>query len=410
MAIQTAAAASGATALDASIHTRYLNDYEQAAEMARLYDQLAYPVGQDMSRLARGSSVTIPFISDMQPGTSAISETVDITPQVLEDTSTTLTPTSRAEALQASELLLMQVYTDYGQERFRAVGKNAMETIDNLAKDAACKGELVIRETARSGLAAGSTGHRADDGLFTEASTLMNTLKCPGFPVKGGAAWAAIMHPAAYHDIREDGNVVSIGQYQMADIILNFELGAIGPFRLVVSPWAKVFGGAGENSAADSIVATTIACQADALATSITVTSGEHMDGKALYYTIGTEETGSTHYPKNEIVRYVSHVALVATIVGEGANGGLRFTHPALTPWRSASNVYTIVMGGPRSLAKVYQPSVGPFGTVVGPKLDGIVDQFVTLGWKFYGQYGIIAQNRILRSEVASSVQAAMDA
>ena len=410
MAIQTAAAASGASALGDSIRSRYLNDYEQAAEMVRLYDQLAYPVGQDMSRLARGSSVTIPFIGDMQPGTSAISETVDVTPQVLEDTTTTLTPTSRAEALQASELLLMQAYTDYGQERFRAVGKNAMETIDNLAKDAATKGDLVIRETTRAALASGSTGHRADDGLFTEASTLMNTLKCPGFPVKGGAAWAAIMHPAAYHDIREQGNVLAVGQYQAADIILNFELGSIGPFRLVVSPWAKVFGGAGADCAADSIVATTLACQADALATSVTVAAGEHMDGKAVYYTIGTEETGSTHYPTNEIVRYISHAALVATIVGEGPNGGLRFTHASGSSFRSASNVYTIVMGGPRSLAKVYQPSVGPFGTVVGPKKDGIVDQFVTLGWKFYGQYGIIAQNRILRAEVSSSVQALADA
>ena len=408
MAIQTAAAASGASALGDSIRSRYLSDYEQAAEMVRLYDQLAYPVGQDMSRLARGSSVTIPFIGDMQPGTSAISETVDVTPQVLEDTTTTLTPTSRAEALQASELLLMQAYTDYGQERFRAVGKNAMETIDNLAKDAATKGDLVIRETTRAALASGSTGHRADDGLFTEASTLMNTLKCPGF-VKGGAAWAAIMHPAAYHDIREQGNVLAVGQYQAADIILNFELGAIGPFRLVVSPWAKVFGGAGADCAADSIVATTLACQADALATSVTVAAGEHMDGKAVYYTIGTEETGSTHYPTNEIVRYISHAALVATIVGEGPNGGLRFTHASGSSFRSASNVYTIVMGGPRSLAKVYQPSVGPFGTVVGPKKDGIVDQFVTLGWKFYGQYGIIAQNRILRAEVSASVQAAAD-
>jgi N4-gp56 family major capsid protein len=377
--------------------------------MVRLYDQLAYPIGQDMSRLARGSLVRVPFIGDMQPGTSAISETVDITPQVLEDTTTTLTPTSRAEALQSSELLLMQAYTDYGQQRFRAVGKNAMETIDNLAKDAACKGDLVIRHASRSALAAGSTGHRADDGLFTEASTLMNTLKCPGFPVKGGAAWGAIMHPAAYHDIREDGNVVSIGTYQQAEILLNFELGAIGPFRLVVSPWAKVFGGAGANSAADNIVATTLACQADALATTVTVASGEHMDANVLYYTIGTEESGSTHYPKNEIVRYISHVSLVATIVGEGPNGGLRFTHAKDTAFRSASNVYTIVMGGPRSLAKVYQPSVGPFGTVVGPKKDGIVDQFVSLGWKFYGQYGIIAQNRILRAEVSSSVQAAMD-
>jgi len=122
MSIQTAAAASGARALSDSIRGRYLNDYEQAAELVRLYDQLAYPIGQDMSRLARGSSVTVPFVSDMQPGVTAISEVVDITPQVLEDTTTSLEPTSRAEALQASELLLMQAYTDYGQERFRAVG------------------------------------------------------------------------------------------------------------------------------------------------------------------------------------------------------------------------------------------------------------------------------------------------
>jgi hypothetical protein len=58
------------------------------------------------------------------------------------------------------------------------------------------------------------------------------------------------------------------------------------------------------------------------------------------------------------------------------------------------------VFGGPKSLAKVYQPSVGEFGMPVGPKKDGILDQFWTLGWKFYGQYGIISQNRILRAEV----------
>jgi hypothetical protein len=84
----------------------------------------------------------------------------------------------------------------------------------------------------------------------------------------------------------------------------------------------------------------------------------------------------------------------------------LRFEHASAANVSNADNVYTIVFGGPASLAKIYQPSVGPFGTVVGPKMDGIVDQFVTLGWKFYGQYGIIAENRILRGEVSSSVQA----
>jgi len=402
MSIQSAAAAAGAQALSDSIRYRYLNDYEQAAEMVRLYDQLAYPIGTDMSRLARGSRVTVPFISDMTPGTTAISEVADLTPQVLEDTTTYLEPTSRAEALQASELLLMQAYTDYGAERFRAVGKNAMESIDVLARDAATQGSLVVRDCARASLDAGSTGHRADDGLFTEMSTLMNTLKCPGFPVKGGAAWAAIMHPAAYHDIREDGNVVSISQYQKADIILNFELGAIGPFRLVVSPWAKVFGGAG--AAREDTQVTTLSCQGTALDKTITVASYTHMDNMQ-YVVVGTVETGDTHYPTNEIVRITANTSGVCHIVGEASNGGLRFTHASGAAVSNSDSVFTIVFGGPRSLAKIYQPSVGPFGTVVGPKKDGIVDQFVTLGWKFYGQYGIISQNRIARAEVSSSVQ-----
>jgi N4-gp56 family major capsid protein len=404
MTIQTVSAAAGALALADSVRARYLDQYEQAAEMVRLYDQIAAPVGSDMSRLARGTSVVIPTIADMNVGTTAISEVVDITPQALEDTTTSITPTSRAEALQCSELLLMQAYTDYGAQKYRAVGKNAMESIDVLARDAACKGDLVIRETVRADINAGSTGHRANDKLFTKASTMLSTLKCPGFPVKGGSAWAAIMHPAAYHDIREDGNVQSIAQYQQANIILNYELGSIGPFRLVVSPWAKVFGGAGAPN--DNIVNTTLACQGTALDKTITVASSTHMDNFDLYYTIGTEETGSTHYPMNEIVRYISHVSKVATIVGEGPNGGLRFTHATSTAVRNDDNVYTIVLGGPESLVKIYQPSVGPYGTVVGPKRDGLVDQFVSLGWKFYGGYAIFAQNRIVRAEVSSSVQA----
>ena len=393
------------TNLSDSIRVRYMNDYEQAAEMVRLYDQIAYPVGQDMSRLARGSSVYVPFISDMTVGTTAISEAADITPQSLIDTTTSLSPTSRGEALQSSEVLMLQAYTDYGAQRFRAVGKNAMESIEVLARDAACQGDLYLRHAAtRVLMDAGATGHRANDGVFTDASTMLSTMKCPGFPVKGGSAWAAIMHPAAYHDIREDGNVVAIGQYQQSDIILNFELGAIGPFRLVVSPWAKVFGAAGAANA--DPVATTLACQGTALDKTITVSSSTHMDNLGQYFTVGTAETGDTHYPANEIVRYVMHTSAVAHIVGEASNGGLRFTHAAATAVSNADNVFTIVMGGPQSLAKVYQPSIGPYGTVVGPKMDGIVDQFVTLGWKFYGNYGIISQNRIVRAEVSSSVQA----
>lgn len=375
--------------------------------MQRLYDQLAMPIGQDMSRLARGSSVTIPFLSDMQVGTSAISETVDITPQALTDKATTLTPTSRAEALQGSELLLLQAYTNYGAERYYAVGKNMMETVDVLARDVATQGDWRYSDayTARSALDAGCTSHRASDSLFTTVSTFFATAKTPGFDTKMGPNYAAIMHPAAYHDIREDGNVVAIAQYQQAEIILNHELGSIGPFRLVVNPWAKVFGAAGADN--DDVIADTLTTKVSALSSTITLSCVFHMDSSMnQWWTIGTEETDSTHYPMNERVFAISHATGVVTILGEGPSGQLRFAHPVDTPVRNADSVYPIVFGGPKSLAKVYQPSIGEFGMPVGPKRDGIVDQFWTLGWKFYGGYGIISQNRILRAEVSSSVDA----
>jgi len=406
MTVQVVTAASGAEALSNAVRTRYLADYIDAAMMERVYDQIAAPVGQDMSRLSEGSSVTVNFISDMEPGTSAIPETVDITPQALTDGTTTVTPSSRGEALQSSELLLLQSYTPYGAERFKAVGKNMMESVEILARDAACKGSVRYADaaTGRSSLSAACTSHRADDGLFTIVSSMLTTMKCPSFNWDGNAGWAAIMHPSAYHDIRRDGNVVSIAQYQKANIVLNHELGAIGPFRLVVSPWAKVFGGAGTDRA--DVINTSLVSTVSALDKILKVSTTTHLDsmGANQWWTLGTEETASTHYPKNERIWVVSYTTSVVTFVGEGANGGLRFDHPITDVCRNAYSVYPIVFGGPQSLAKVYQPEIGEFGMVVGPKVDGLLDQFVSLGWKFYGGYGRIAENRLIRAEVSSSI------
>lgn len=401
MTIQTVSAASGAEALSNSVRTRYVNEYWRGAQMARLYDQFAMPIARDMSRVARGSSVQVNYLSDMEPGTSAISETVDITPQALNDATASITPTSRGEALQGSELLMLQAYTNYGAERYYAVGRNMMESVDILARDAATKGDWVKRTVDRASLDAGTSTHNASDALFSDVSTMFATAKTPGFETRQGPAWAAIMHPAVYHDIREGGNVVSVAQYQNAEILLNHELGALGPFRLVVSPWAKVFGAAGADN--DDVIASTLLCAVSALDHTLNIATTTHLDSSMnQWWTIGTEETDSTHYPKNERVYAVSYSGSIVTVIGEGGNSGFRFDHASGTAVRNADSVYTIVFGGPKSLAKVYQPSVGEFGMPVGPKKDGILDQFWTLGWKFYGGYAIMSQNRILRAEVSA--------
>ena len=82
MTVQTVSAASGAEALSNAVRTRYINEYWRAASMQRLYDQLAMPVGAAQfdleTRRGMGSTYTFNFASDLNPGTTAISESIDL--------------------------------------------------------------------------------------------------------------------------------------------------------------------------------------------------------------------------------------------------------------------------------------------------------------------------------------------
>ncbi|MFA5379889.1 MAG: hypothetical protein WC455_29285, partial [Dehalococcoidia bacterium] len=328
-------------------------------------------------------------------------------PQILRDAYGSITPTSRADALQWTELAEIEAYTNYGQERFKKLGENMMESIELLAQTAAVSGNWVERYAARASLDAGTATHRASDSIFRAMQGMMLTMKVPGFINSAGEAnvWGAIMHPYVFHDIAESGNVDSIGLYQDAGIHLNFELAKIGPFRLVVSPYAKVFGGAGLDNA--TAVADTLAGAENALDLTI-VTSNDNAANyaKGKLWTIGTEETGTTIYPTNERVKVTGADGTTLTIIGEGENGGLRFDHAAGTAVRNADSVYTIVFGGPGSLLKMYDPATGEFGKVVGPKVTGMADQWASIAWKFYGGYGKLTENRLLRGEYSVSYEA----
>src|SRR3990167_7135615 len=406
MAIQVVTAAGQGTALSNSVRTQYVEEYIEAAQMERYYDQIAAPIGKPMSELKRGSSVQVEFLSDMQPGTSAISEVTDIVPQVLRDATASLTPTSRGEALQASELLLIQAFTDYGAAMYRRGGKAMMESVEVLARNAATQGSNFHRGgttkgAARTTLDAGTSGHRLDDMVITEVGARLAQLKVPSFVDNLGNSWASLIHPYVYRDIQTCGNIVSIVQYQDKGILLNNELGRIGKFRLVVSPWAKMVSGGAANANA---VETTLNTAANALATNVKVAAVTNLGsyGQGWLFLGTTHETGNTHIANGEFVRYVGHTGSTVTIIGEGANGGTRFAHAAGSIVSNDDAVYLSVFGGPSSLAKVYATEIGEFGEVVGPKRDGIVDQFVSLGFKFYGGYGRVSESYVLRSENSS--------
>ncbi len=394
--------------LTGSLRGRYKDTYMEAGKRQRVYDQIAIPVpGLSMDEAARGTSVTVPFLSGMTPGTTTISQVADVTPQILVDATAQVSPTSRWGALQWSELLDIQVYTDYAQQRMEKLGEDQVITVEQLAIDVALAGAWVERVGDRGDLDAGTASHRASDSVFRKMQAQMLAMRVPGFINESGEAntWAAILTPFPFHDICESGNVDAIGLYQNQGIHLNWELGQIGSFRLVVSPFAKTFFGAGAANASDS--STTLNGAVARLATSVVTTANKASESASgLFLNIGTEETAGTFYADNEQVKLSSAATTTLTIIGSSENEGLRYAHDDLTAINNNDSVYTIVFGGPASLVKLFVPSIGEFGEVVGPKESGILDQFASVGWKFYGNYGLLTENRIVRGEYSTSYEA----
>jgi hypothetical protein len=222
---------------------------------------------------------------------------------------------------------------------------------------------------------------------------------------KATGVYAAIMHDYLFHDISESGNVNAIGIMNKPEIHLNHELGEIGNFRLIVSPYAKVFGAAGADNATN--VADTLSSAATALGTTFVTTSDDSANvAVGEYWWIGTEEASSTFYPTNEPVKNISASTYTVTCIGRAENGGLMYDHAASTAVRNADSVYTLVFGGPESLVKVYATETGAFGKVGDPKTTGLLDQFNSLGWKYYGNYARFRENSLLRCEFSTSYEA----
>lgn len=408
MAVQTT------SNLSNSVRARYQNMYETTLFAKRVYDRLAEPVGRDMAKFIAGSSIVIPFLSKMTIGTSSISETADVTPQALVDATTSITPTSRGEALQQSELIRIQNYAEnFEQETMRVVTENATESIDLVAQAQALQGTFVQRATARASLDAGTSGHLFSESEFDKAGNMLYEFKVPEWMPGGDeneaggvrpGQWFAIIPPDAYYDLRASStNIVAIYQYQQGRQYFAHELGSLGKFKLIVAPWGKVFGGAGADNA--SSAATTLASAATKLDLTIEVASATNLTS-GRYITIGTEETANTHYETNERVYVASVSGTTITIIGSGANGGLRHDHDSGVAVRNADSVYPVVFGGPSSLKKWWNPGTGEFGQLVLDDEVGLLDQWISRGWKWYGAYARPVENRIMRGEYASSLDA----
>ena len=401
MAIQTT------SNLTNAVGTRYTTAYQQAADMMRIYDQHALsvdaPQNQLETRKGLGTTYTFHFVSDMTPGSTAISETADVIAQILRDATSTISTTSRGELLKWSQLLDLQAYTNIIAERSQILGRNWMETVDNQARNACLQGNLFVRAAARASLDAGTAGNTLTSSSFHQAATKAQLLRCPTMVnAQGEKRGLSIAHTDVFYDMINSNNILSVALYQDKEILFNGEIGQFAGFKIVASPWAKIFLGAGAANA--SSASTTLNGAVNALATTLIVASATNDEvGRSLM--VGTVETGNTHYDTNEAVVYSSGTTTV-TFTGTASNGGLRFDHASGETVNNKDNVYPVTFGSNASIVKAWATETGEYGELVGPETSGDLKQWQQMGYKWYGGYGRPAENWILRGEYSSALQA----
>lgn len=383
------------TVLSNSVQAKYQATYIMAVKQMLYYDQLSYTV--EKANMIKGSSIKVPFLFDLPPNVTSVSQTSDITPRTFTDQLFTVTPALYGDAVQLSEQLRRTAFTDVEKGASELVGRQAGKSVDYLARTAATQGSWVRYAGAATSRA---TCDNANDQLaYADFITAASFLADMGAePVANGKFICVLGHPVL-KDLLEDNVIQNLAVYQKGEMILNGEIGTMGGCKLIVTNWAKRFYGAG---AANDSISTTISAAVAAGATTVSFTADTSIS-VGDWLTIGTVESSTTEYPTTELVQVVSGSSSPYTITGGGTNGGFKFAHDALAAVVDNDTVHAVCFYGKNSIGKVYSPDTGAMGKVLPPKTTGLLDQFLSLPWKWFGGYARVAENRMLRVECATS-------
>jgi hypothetical protein len=388
--------------------TKYEAKYTLGAVSQKTYDQFATPVGKTFE--PQGSTVQRAWLQKAQPRptTAVANENMDFEPQTLRDSSNTMTLAYLSDGLKAHQLAFLKSSLLTPASLSKAVGELAMETIDAKARRAATEGNLVGYGGSTQGLTRvtldlGTAAHRMIIDNFTIARAILGSwLKDDGLFV--------VMDNFQYSDlmITASGVVTNSMVYTEKGLekLYNYELGELLGIRIIVSPHAKAFYGAGVANAAP--VATTIATSTTAnIAGSRTIEVAANTNmAVGMWLTVGTVQTAAETDDTaiSEIVRVATVGATTITIVGAGAGGGLKYDHAVGAAVANGDTAHCAIFGNKQSLDVAFE-GFGRYGKLVPPFEDGNAKQWTTASFNYYGGYAVLDQSGLFRAETSASLQ-----
>ena len=341
-----------------------------------------------------GSSVQFTIMNDMPLATSSISETTDLTPVALSDSTVTVTLAEYGNVATTTAKLRAESFVEIDPIVANNIGYNAGASIDTIA-----------RNTLRDALTANGSQYWANAG----SGSLVWTAGSPGsfsgtpatakgsdfavqrarlrsanvVPFEGGF-YVAFIHPDVVFDVQQDTGLAGwrLPQaYTTPENIWSGEMGAFEGIRFIETPRAPVYPNATTtvNLTASSLAFTFTAGLPPTVGATLTMGTATLSAGTATVATVNSSAgTGTITISSSGAVSGSGTATVSGTLPSDQIASGIAY------------NVFTSFVLGRQSLAKAYASSngYGEMPTVVmGPVVDTL-RRFQPVGWKALLGYG----------------------
>ena len=334
------------------------------------------------------------IVNRMEDATDSLSETSDVTPVTLSDTSFDITPALKGNAAALTLQVRYQTHPDAYAGAGKIVGLNRASSIDKIIRTGVLGASLILRpndNALRTGLDVTS-----DKISYDFISELISHSRSHGFEPFEKDTYVTVVPSAVIRDIKNSITLwQDVNKYRtdMKELFTG-EVGMLGGVRFIESPRGKLYLSGGTVAQ----TATTLAADAAAGATTLTVASATGL-AAGNYISVGTLE-GSVH-EQVQITTITDTVIL--TIRGDGNTGtnfGLKYAHASGAAVTEAANVAAIPIFGAGAIHGRYGEAEGRAGQLIVKENEGILEQFTYFGWRAYLGVGLY-QKSIIMGEVA---------
>lgn len=210
----------------------------------------------------RGASVTFYFATDLAAATTPLTESSDVTPATMADSTTTLTLSEYGNAVQTTGLIRATSFIDVNPTVANVIGYNAGISIDTLAANALVAGTNVVYSTgasfATTGTEAAANRLAATDNFNgSMVRFVVSKLRAANVMPFGDGLYRGFMHPDTAYDFKGTTGGTNWSDphiYSSPEGIWNGTIGAFQGVRWIETPRAPIVADAGNGSGAGGTI------------------------------------------------------------------------------------------------------------------------------------------------------------